>query len=59
MSNQKQLFSCKVFQRDELSSGMEIIGPAFIEEWNSTILIHSKQLAEVDDLGNLFIKVKT
>ena len=59
MSNQKQLFSCKVFQRDELSSGMEIIGPAFIEEWNSTILIHSKQRAEVDDLGNLFIKVKT
>jgi N-methylhydantoinase A len=59
MPNKKHLFSCKVFQRDELSSGIEIIGPAFIEEWNSTILIHSEQRAEVDDLGNLFIKVKT
>ena len=45
-----------VYDREKLSAGYEISGPAIIEEWTSTILILPDQLAAVDEYGNLTIK---
>jgi N-methylhydantoinase A len=47
-----------VYDRYSLLSGMEIEGPAIIEETESTSIIGSDGSAEVDDYQNLIIKIK-
>jgi N-methylhydantoinase A len=46
---------CPTFDRGALGSGDRIAGPAIIEEWNSTTIVHPGQLLEVDAYGNLII----
>jgi N-methylhydantoinase A len=47
---------CAVYDRRHLAAGHRIIGPAVIEQFDSTTLIHPGQHADVDDLGFLVIK---
>lgn len=47
-----------VYDRYSLLSGMEIEGPAIIEETESTSIIGSDGSAEVDEYQNLIIKIK-
>lgn len=46
-----------VYDRNTLSSGGEIEGPAIVEQADSTTVIHPGQRARVDELGNLLIAV--
>jgi N-methylhydantoinase A len=44
-----------IFQRDELVSGMEIEGPAIIEQMDTTTVIEPGQQARVDQYGNIIV----
>ncbi len=44
-----------VYDRDRLSPGAEITGPAIIEEMSATTLLHPAQHASVDPAGNLIV----
>jgi N-methylhydantoinase A len=46
---------CPVYDRRRLARGHVIAGPAVIEQFDSTTLLHPGQRAEVDDLGALLI----
>jgi N-methylhydantoinase A len=48
---------CPVYDRSKLSHGNLIIGPAIIEQVDSTIVVHSRQKAHVDRFGNVVIEV--
>lgn len=48
---------CDVWQRADLSPGVEITGPAIIEEAASTTVLHSGDSARVDQYGNIHIEV--
>ena len=47
-----------VYDRNTLSSGGEIKGPAIIEQTDSTTVIHPGQRARADELGNLMIAIE-
>ncbi len=44
-----------IFRRDNLKAKHKIIGPAIIEQYDSTILIMKNQKGTVDEYGNLWI----
>jgi N-methylhydantoinase A/oxoprolinase/acetone carboxylase beta subunit len=44
-----------VYERRHLGAGRIIAGPAVIEQFDSTTLLHPGQQAEVDELGFLLI----
>ena len=46
---------CPIYDRRRLGAGHAIPGPAVIEQFDSTTLIHPGQRAQVDDLGFLLI----
>jgi N-methylhydantoinase A len=48
---------CPVYARDGLSSGLEIEGPAVVQEYGSTTILHPGDRAEVADGGELLIRV--
>jgi N-methylhydantoinase A len=48
---------CPVYDRRRLAAGHVVAGPAVVEQFDSTTLIHPGQSAEVDDLGFLLIEV--
>lgn len=50
--------SIPVFDRYRLSSGMEIRGPAVVEERESTTVLRAGDVLTVDILGNLCIRVE-
>ncbi|HXJ81717.1 MAG TPA: hydantoinase/oxoprolinase family protein [Candidatus Methylomirabilis sp.] len=47
---------CPVYDRRRLAAGHVVTGPAVIEQFDSTTLIHPGQRVEVDDLGFLLIR---
>lgn len=49
--------SCPVYHRDFLVPGDEIVGPAIIEQVDSTTVVHPDQVLTVDPFGNLIISV--
>ena len=49
----------RVLWRPHLAAGMEIVGPALIEEANSTTLIAPGDRAAIDPLGNIVITLRT
>jgi N-methylhydantoinase A len=63
MSARRRVFSedagdfvdCPVYDRRGLGAGHVIAGPAVVEQFDSTTLVHPGQRAEVDDLGFLLI----
>lgn len=48
---------CPIYDRGRLPAGSQVVGPAIIDEWNSTVLIRPGQSVVVDDFGNLRIEV--
>ena len=46
---------CPIYDRYRLQSGMEIVGPAIIEELDSTSVIHPHQRATIDRYGMLHV----
>ncbi len=57
-ADEKQSFSCDVYDRGSLVPGSRIDGPAVVEEWSTTILTLLDQQATVDRFGNLLIRAK-
>jgi N-methylhydantoinase A len=47
---------CAIYDRAGLGAGHVVIGPAVVEQFDSTTLIHPGQRAEVDHLGFLLIR---
>jgi len=47
-----------VYARSGLAAGVEIVGPAVIEEMSSTTLLNPGQHARVDRIGNLVIRIR-
>ena len=46
-----------IYDRDTLGAGVEIQGPAVIEEMSSTTVIAPRQSVRVDDFGNLIVRI--
>jgi N-methylhydantoinase A len=46
---------CPIYDRRRLSAGHVLAGPAVIEQFDTTTLLHPGQRAEVDDFGTLLI----
>ncbi len=46
---------CPVYDRYSLGAGAKLEGPAIVEEFDSTTVVHPGYHARVDDYGNLFI----
>jgi N-methylhydantoinase A len=53
----KNFVACAIWQRDTLSAGVLIAGPAIIEESASTTVVGPNDWATVDHLGNIRITV--
>jgi N-methylhydantoinase A len=49
--------SCPVYDREALGPGVALIGPAIVEQMDSTTVIHPDQRVVVDGFGNLLISV--
>ena len=47
--------ACSVYDRERLGAGDAFSGPAIVEEWNTTAIVHPGQRLEVDEYGNLII----
>jgi N-methylhydantoinase A len=47
---------CPLYDRARLEAGMQIVGPAIIEQLDSTTLVFPGQRAEVQEYGNLVIR---
>jgi N-methylhydantoinase A len=50
-------FETAIFDRASLGRGMEIAGPAIVEQSDTTVVIDPGASAIVDSLGNLVISV--
>jgi N-methylhydantoinase A len=50
---------CPVYERQHLGSGCRIVGPAIVEEIDSTTVIHPGYAATVDPYGNLLLRKRT
>jgi N-methylhydantoinase A len=46
----------RIYERDELSAGVPIEGPAIVEEWTSTTVVHPGHRLETDSYGNLILR---
>ncbi len=47
----------KIYRREQLPPGAELVGPAVVEEAMSTTLVHPGERVDTDDFGNLLIHV--
>jgi N-methylhydantoinase A len=47
---------CRIYGRDLLEPGHKIIGPAIVEQLDTTTVIHPEQEATVDGYRNLLIR---
>lgn len=50
---------CKIYDRYKLGVGAQVHGPAIVEEFDSTTVIHPDYVANVDKYGNMFIEKST
>jgi N-methylhydantoinase A len=50
--------ACSVYDRYALPAGMKLVGPAIVEELDSTCVVHPGYSATVDDVGNLLLVPK-
>ncbi|MEI3605110.1 hydantoinase/oxoprolinase family protein [Pseudogracilibacillus sp. SE30717A] len=57
--DEPKYFETDIFQRTELNVGDKIIGPAIVEQLDTTILILPEQTASVDPYQNLIINAST
>jgi N-methylhydantoinase A len=52
------MLDCQIYSRELLEPGHKIIGPAIIEQLDTTTVIHPEQEAKVDDYRNLIVREK-
>jgi N-methylhydantoinase A len=52
------ILDCRIYRRDRLEPGHRILGPAVIEQLDTTTVIHPEQEAVVDEYRNLIVKEK-
>lgn len=52
------VLDCQIFSRELLEPGHKIIGPAIIEQLDTTTVIHPEQEATVDEYRNLIVTEK-
>jgi N-methylhydantoinase A len=45
-----------VYARSRLGAGDEVVGPAVLEEFSSTLPLHPGFTARVDSFGNLLVR---
>ena len=50
------LVDCDIYDRYKLQPGLEVLGPAIVEEIDSTTVIHPGYRAVADNSGNLFLQ---
>ena len=50
-----EFVDCPIYDRYLLSAGTEVPGPAIVEEYDSTTVIHPEYYAAVDQYGTLLI----
>jgi N-methylhydantoinase A len=53
----KDYVDCPTYERLQLKSGNELVGPAVVEQMDTTTVIPPNQRAVVDDYGNIIIEV--
>lgn len=53
--DKRDAVACPVYDRERLGAGDAFRGPAIVEEWNTTTIVHPGQRLGVDDYGNLII----
>ena len=53
--DERDAVPCPVYDRERLGGGDAFRGPAIVEEWNTTTIVHPGQRLGVDDYGNLII----
>ena len=53
--DERDAVACPVYDRERLGAGDALRGPAIVEEWNTTTIVHPGQRLGVDDYGNLII----
>ena len=53
--DERDFVACPVYDRERLGAGDAFRGPAIVEEWNTTTIVHPGQRLGVDDYGNLII----
>ena len=53
--DERDAVPCPVYDRERLGAGDAFRGPAIVEEWNATAIVHPGQRLGVDDYGNLII----
>jgi N-methylhydantoinase A len=51
--------NCPIYDRERFSPGMQLTGPAIVEEWTSTTLVLPGQQLAVDEYGNLILTVSS
>ena len=50
-------YNTKIYWRDEIPRNFKILGPAIVEQMDSTIVINPNDRANIDNFGNLIIDV--
>ncbi len=48
---------CEIYRTEELAPGAEVEGPAIIEDFSSTTLVHPGDKLKLDSIGNLVISL--
>src|SRR5262249_61592070 len=51
-----EFVDCPVYDRRRLAAGHVVTGPAVIDQFDSTTLLHPGQQAEIDDLGFVLVQ---
>jgi N-methylhydantoinase A len=54
-SSSEGTVSCPVYDRAQLAPGHKIVGPAIVEQMDSTTVVYPRHVVEVDTHGNLLI----
>ena len=52
------ILNCRIYTRDLLEPGHNIVGPAVVEQLDTTTVIQPEQQATVDEYGNLLVREK-
>jgi N-methylhydantoinase A len=47
---------CPIYDRYAFAAGATLVGPAVVEELDSTVVVHPGYAVTVDDVGNLIIR---
>lgn len=51
-------FTAMIFERDNLAAGATFVGPAIVEQFDSTVVIPPNTTAEVDKYMNILIRIQ-